>query len=109
MLPKEPILTRAQLDELRKVDITGIDKAVLLVALYEGAAVLGLGALDRNAGRRLTVEEAKAILEKHFRIDYLWGRPIKVDLSKDLVDPALYDRDAGEGAFARIVDELKQA
>jgi len=40
-------------------------------------------------------------------IDYIAGRCIKIDFS-DLtkIDPRLYDRDAGEGAFKRIISEL---
>jgi hypothetical protein len=40
-------------------------------------------------------------------IDYFCGRCIKCDLSKDFVDPAMYDRDAGDGAFAQIAKGQK--
>jgi len=40
-------------------------------------------------------------------IDYFCGRCIKCDLSNDKVESSLYDRCAGQGAFASIVAELK--
>lgn len=91
----------------RSVDISGLDKADLLVALCERARPLGLGWLDPNAGRKLSKEEAQALIGECPRLDYVCGRPIKVHLGKDLVDPVLYDRDAGQGAFAGVVAALK--
>ena len=35
--------------------------------------------------------------------DYLYGRVMKVDLSKDTFDPFLYDRDNGQGAAERAI------
>ena len=40
-------------------------------------------------------------------IDYFCGRCIKTDISGDSVNPRLYDRDAGDGEFARIVKSLE--
>jgi len=40
-------------------------------------------------------------------IDYFCGKAIKTDLSEDKVDPYLYDRDAGAGAFARAVASVR--
>ena len=50
-------------------------------------------------------EAAKVAVTKY--IDYFGGKAIKMDLSGDEVDPRLYDRDAGEGAFARVVATLR--
>ena len=56
----------------------------------------------------MTVEEA----EMHFNdaddgyFDYLNGRVMKIDLSEDMLDPWLYDRDNGEGAAARALTEI---
>jgi hypothetical protein len=41
------------------------------------------------------------------RIDYFCGSAIKCDLSGDEVDPFLYDRDAGKGAFQEVVDSMR--
>ena len=40
-------------------------------------------------------------------IDYYAVRAIKDDLSLDEVDTYMYDRDAGNGAFARVVLRLR--
>jgi hypothetical protein len=50
-------------------------------------------------------EAAKVAVTKY--IDYFGGKAIKMDLSGDEVDPRIYDRDAGEGAFARVVATLR--
>lgn len=41
-------------------------------------------------------------------IDYFAGRCIKTDLSGDKAEPWGYDRDWGDGAFQRIVTELRK-
>ena len=90
------------------IDITGIDKAELLVALYHGTHPLGMGVLHDNP--EFGIDDAKAALasEPSGRLDYVSGRPIKVNISGNSFDPALYDRDAGEGAAQRIVDMLNK-
>lgn len=80
------------------IDITGIDKAVVLAALYNAAISPGHAALDRRA-EDMTVEKANELLatgETYF--DYVGGRLLKVDLSTNSLDPWLYDRDNGAGA-----------
>lgn len=67
----------------------------------------------------MTREEAAEWLAKATReypngrtsiyFDYLKGRVMKVELAGDDVDPWLYDRDNGQGAFARVIDELRAA
>ena len=53
-------------------------------------------------------EEIDQALKSKYGIDYLGGRCIKTNFS-DLtkVDTRLYNRDAGEGAFERIVAQLR--
>lgn len=92
---------------MNTIDITGIDKAELLVSLHENATPTGLGWLHPHAFESLTKEEAESALKECTQFDYFRGRPLKVDLSSDRVDPRLYDRDAGQGAFARIVEQLR--
>ena len=41
-------------------------------------------------------------------IDYFGGKPIKTDLSKDSIDPWLYNRDAGQGALEEIVEVMRK-
>lgn len=79
------------------MNIKGQDKAVILAALYNGSRPLGMGMLHYDP-RPMTVEEARTLLEKQQYFDYLKGRVMKVDLSRDEVDLRLYDRDVGPGA-----------
>ena len=58
----------------------------------------------------MTVEEAEEILKKTTDFDYLKGRVMKVDLSSDDgFEEWLYDRDNGNGAAHRAIDELRRA
>lgn len=87
------------------VDIKGLDKARVLKALYDHSHPQGLGFLQ--AGKTVTLEECAKLLEENTYFDYLGGRVLKVDLSKDEFDPRLYDRDCGEGAAQRAVDSIR--
>lgn len=98
------------------VDVRGIDRVRLLVALYNGTAALGVGLLFNKPGdlsidvARTVIEHHKAHLgDSHHRVwlDYVAGRPIKTAIFDDDIDPRLYDRDAGKGAFAAIVAALR--
>jgi hypothetical protein len=82
------------------IDIRGIDKARLLCALYNRSIPKNLRRLQFA---NLQVEDARAILGKQTRFDYLDGRVLKVDLSGDSFDPWLYDRDNGDGAAEEAV------
>lgn len=97
------------------VNIKGIDKAKLLHALVTQGTPLGLGVFQ---SRPFSVEEAQQWIDQgkshdcgaSFRklyFDYVCGVPVKSDLSGDEVDPSLYDRDQGEGAFERVVASLR--
>ena len=86
------------------IDITGIDKVELLHNLWQNMKPAAFfGGMDGPAFDR---ELAKEAVKKY--IDYFCGRCIKSDLSKDSVDPWLYDRDAGAGSFERIVQKIKK-
>jgi hypothetical protein len=91
------------------VDITGLDKAEVLLTLYNHSHYQGmsiLGAVDSY-----TLEDAKRDYEnqpnKYF--DYLHGKVLKVDLSEDTFDSRLYDRDCGEGAAQKAIDDLRSS
>ena len=95
------------------IDITGIDKAVLLAALYNAAKTQGLGFLHYTPGA-MTHAEAKEYVTnaepwEWLYFDYIKGRVLKVDLSADMLDPHLYDRDNGAGATARVVASIRKA
>lgn len=90
------------------IDIKGLDKAEVLLALYNGSHCQGLGFLQ--ALDTYTLEDAKRDLKESIDgyFDYLHGRVLKVDLSGDSFDSWLYDRDCGEGAAERVINELRR-
>ena len=97
---------------MSQIDIKGLDKAEVLLALYNHSKPLGLGWLQEMGKKReYTLEDARRDLEEsspYFYFDYLYGRVMKVDLSKDTFDGWLYDRDNGEGEAQKVIDELRK-
>jgi len=105
---------------MASINIAGLDKAELFAALYNHAKPLGMGMLHYNP-ELLTKEAAAQLMEagddssrmfpsmgkKGLRFDYVKGRPLKIDLSGDELDPWGYNRDQGDGAAERIVAELR--
>jgi hypothetical protein len=90
------------------ISIEGLNKAAVFAALYNGARPQGLGFIHYDPAP-MTAEEA----EKEFGncdgyYDYVHGRVMKVDLSKNTFDPWLYDRDNGKGSAEQIINALKQ-
>src|SRR5579863_6465988 len=76
------------------VDISGLDKKVVLNALYQRAQTQGLGVLHYKPNHSLSDDEAVEILKNdRGYVDYLHGRVMKVDLSGDFLDTRLYNRD----------------
>ena len=144
------------------VNISGLDKAKVLHALYHASRCMGMGFLQ--ARNELTVEACRELVDpwyngdkeilqdklvgmigqkdqvykahelldellqaeteddvikvwlkcaeafkpKQLYFDYLYGRIMKVDLSRDYFDPRLYDRDNGPGAAERAIQRLKE-
>ena len=84
------------------LNIQGYDKVNLLYALWNNVlpARFFAGRSPPSFDRR---RAATAVLSY---IDYYDGRCIKCDLSGNEVNPRLYDRDAGPGAFARVLAAL---
>lgn len=101
------------------VNIKGMDKAEVLLALWQASQMQGMSFLGFLASGELTREQAQKEVQerKHTRFDgtdsiyfdYLNGKVMKVDLGQDEFDPRLYDRDNGEGAAQRAIDNLKIA
>jgi len=101
--------------------IGDLDRADVLYELYRNAKATGIGQFDeiqrlaRGAPLRAEFEAViKTCTEidvhsgaQSCYVDYLWGRPIKVDLAHPILDPTLYDRDAGFGAAARAVEAAR--
>lgn len=95
-----------------EIDISKADKAAVLAALFNASSPRGMGMFQAGAGPKvMTVEDARKAMEsgddlrefragnkiKGFpgisRFDYLYGRPLKIDLSGDVLDARLYNRD----------------
>ena len=89
------------------VDIKGLDKAKVLLALYEHSHLQGYGFLQ--AVPHYSLEDARRDYEnspdKYF--DYLHGKVLKVDLKGDSFDERLYDRDCGEGMAQKAIDSIR--
>lgn len=90
------------------INIAGLDKARVLIALYERARVQGMGALHAKK-ERMTETEAEALLKGagDERFDYLHGRVMKIRIAGDDIDERLYDRDNGPGAAAAAIDAIR--
>lgn len=90
------------------IDLTGLDKAVVLAALYNASRPQGMGFLHYDP-TPMTTEEAHNLLEGSTYFDYLKGRVMKIDLSGNTLAPGLYDRDNGDGAAVRAIASLRQS
>ena len=88
------------------VDISGLNKAVVLKALYDRSHILGKGILQ--AVDHFTLKDAEEALIQTSYFDYLYGRVMKVDLSKDEFDEWGYDRDNGSGAAQKVIDQVRK-
>ena len=93
-----------------EVDIAGLDKVELLIALYQNGHKVGMGFLAPD----MTDDEIRAFVSDYTQtygrfpyVDYLGGRPLKVDLSGDVLRTHLYDRDNGIGAARNVVESLR--
>lgn len=90
------------------VNIEGLDKAKVLVALFNNSHQQGLGFLDGRGQQNLSYEIAKEIVEQTTSFDYLFGRVLKVDISGDTFNEWLYDRDNGQGAAQNAIDSIRE-
>jgi len=86
------------------ISLKGKDKAVVLAKLYNASKPLCLGTFHYEP-QEMTVEEAMALLDSgQTYFDYLNGRLMKIDLSGDTLNPALYDRDNGPNAAINAIE-----
>lgn len=88
-----------------EINISGINKAAILAALYNNSRPQGLGFLHFKPDE-MTIEQAERLLEQQTYFDYLLGRVMKVDLSGDILRTWLYDRDNGQGAAEAAIQHL---
>lgn len=89
-----------------EIDISGLDKAEILQTLYNHAIPLGLGFLQ-STPEEMTIEVARELVAENTYFDYVFGRPLKVNLKRDVMRTDLYDRDQGSGSAKRLITELR--
>ena len=89
------------------MNIEGLDKAEVLMTLFNASKQQGMGFLDRSGAKDMTIEEARVIVgDGHMDFDYLRGRVMKVDISSDRLETWLYNRDNGVDAAERALSRL---
>lgn len=88
------------------VDITGVDKRKLLKCLWENSKPAVFFTMSGMPAPKFNEDEAGRQMHQNGYFDYVCGRSIKCDLSKNYVDPTLYDRDNGFGAFKKCVEKV---
>ncbi len=90
-----------------EISIKGLNKAEVLMALYNNSKPQGMGYLHASDGD-MDVKEAEGIIAKtpNLYFDYLKGRVLKVDLKGDVLRTRLYDRDLGYGAAERAIKSI---
>ena len=91
------------------VNVSGLDSAELLLALWEGSFNASYFQ-SKTPPNPPTIGTAILVLSEAYDkyIDYFNGRVIKIKFSSDIIGPWGYDRDIGEGAFARVVKEMRE-
>lgn len=90
------------------MDISKLDKAEVLAALYNRARSQGMGLLHYTP-EDMTVEEARLLLKEQGErpyFDYVQGRVMKVRLYGDELQTALYNRDNGLNAAENALANL---
>lgn len=88
------------------INIKDLDKAKVLKALYDHSHIQGLGFLQTVPDNMVSVDHCRELLTHQTYFDYLYGKVLKVDLSGDILDSRLYDRDCGEGAAKRAIESI---
>ena len=91
------------------ISIAGLEKGAVLAVLFNSATSRSLGSLNAHPKPMTSVIGAKVFEEVGPHFDYLQGRVLKVDLSGDEFDEALYDRDNGAGTASAAIIALRAA
>lgn len=97
-----------------EIDISKLDMAEVLAALFNASKQQGLGYLCRDGAGDMTLEQAREEIARRMEhnnglnlyFDYLKGRVMKVNLGREVLDTWLYDRDNGPGAAERALQPL---
>ena len=96
------------------IDISGLDKAEVLKALYDGSHTQGISFLGLLDGE-VTIETCRKEIERRQKetgtysmfFDYYHGHVLKVNIGGDTFDPSLYDRDCGSGKAFEVIKNLR--
>lgn len=95
-----------------KINIKGLNKGQLLDALVLGTQYNGpfafMSEFRSYSSPEIDLDKSEKVANAGY-IDRYQDKPIKTDLRGDFVDPRLYDRDAGKGTFAKIVQIMRNA
>jgi len=94
---------------MSSIDISGLDKVELLRRLYERSQPAAFFRMSGMSPPSFGTDEPAPHVAVTKYIDYYSGRVIKTDLSKDTIDPYLFDRDNGKGAFAEVVSKMRMS
>lgn len=87
--------------------IEGLDKVALLRKLWDRMHFAQFFNLFPGT-KKPTFDEEEAKLVVNGYIDYFCGKCIKSDISGNVVNVRLYDREAGSYAFRCIVNEMNE-
>ena len=91
---------------MSEVSIKDLDPAAVLAALNNASKPQGMGFLHFMPDD-MGLDEARGLLARNNRFDYLNGRVMKVKIAGDTLNASLYDRDNGDGAAARVIADLR--
>ncbi|EEA19115.1 hypothetical protein TMatcc_010339 [Talaromyces marneffei ATCC 18224] len=91
-----------------EIDVSGIDRIELLRGLWEKSPVAAW-CRENGVVQEFDVNAAgRGFIKDGGYFDYFCGRVIKCNLMGDTVNPWGYDRDNGEGAFQKVVSEIRE-
>lgn len=82
------------------VDISGIDKALLLVELYSAVGLTTFQIMPDEAQKIIDKKLAKG---QSLAFDKIYGKKLNIDISGDLMDASQYDRLAHKSAQKVVV------
>lgn len=85
------------------IDIKGLNKVDLVLALHRASRPLGIGHIVAMGSPPLDHARVEGHLAQGTYFDYLDGRVMKVEVGGDMLDPRMYDRDNGAGSAAKVV------
>lgn len=89
-----------------KIRIAHLDKAKVLIALYNYSKPIGMGNYSQNPDYIMDIKEAWRLLKEKPRLDYINGRAIKVDLRSDDFETTAYDNLNGQNAAEKALKPL---